>query len=431
MATWVQRHWDPSFDAPSRADRRGGRYLAYLPDRLSSRPLILSSELAGRALVVEAAVRDLAGTAGANGLEGLARFLLRSEAIASSKIEGLQVSSQQIALAELAQSDETITKGFTATAQLVANNITALRQAASTLATAPTVTIEGINGLHRALLPDERHRDLRTVQNWIGGSDWHPVNAQFVPPPETLVTELMDDLCEYINGGLHAPLVQAALVHAQFETIHPYADGNGRVGRALIHTVLVRRGLTTSALLPISLVLLTRSQDYLAGLTGYRHEGAADLPAAHQAAAEWLAMFLEATAVAVDQAKQFAAEVAELTHEWTARLAKHRATTGVRGMPRADSATARLLARLPEVPVLTARTVERALGVSFPAARTALEELADAGVLHRKSVDRQTTGYQAREVLDLLTFAERRLASTKWDTRQSKPQRHVPARPTT
>jgi Fic family protein len=75
----------------------------------------------------------------------------------------------------------------------------------------------------------------------------------------------MDDLCTYLNGGLHARLVQAALVHAQFETIHPYTDGNGRVGRALIHTVLVRRGLTPSALLPISLVLLTRSQEYLTG----------------------------------------------------------------------------------------------------------------------------------------------------------------------
>ncbi|MFD1045593.1 Fic family protein [Kibdelosporangium lantanae] len=430
MATWMPRVWEPSFDAPSRRGRRAGKYLAYVPDPLVSRPLVLSAELGGRAFDVESSLRELSGTSTmATCLEGLARFLLRSEAMASSRIEGLQVSAQQVALAELAQTDESVTRGFTANAQLVANNITAVRQAATALAASRAVTVSDVDGLHQALLPEEKHHGVRTVQNWIGGDDWHPIDADFVPPPPECVADLMDDLCAYLNGGLHAPLVQAALVHAQFETIHPYTDGNGRVGRALIHTVLVRRGLTPSALLPISLVLLTRSQEYLAGLTAFRHDGPAAGADAQEAVAAWLSMFLDAAAVAVDQAKQLGEAVAELTGEWTERVAVHRYRSGIRGVPRAGSATARLLELLPELPVLTARTVQRTLGVSFPQARQALEGLADAGVLYRKDVDRGTTGYLAREVFDLLTFTERRLASTRWDTREATPSRPVPRRP--
>jgi len=118
-----------------------------------------------------------------------------------------------------------------------------------------------------------------------------------------------------------------------------------------------------------------------------------------------------------------------LRSEWEARLSEHRSAAGVREAPRADSATARLLGRLPEAPIMTARSAQRLLGVSFPSARSALEELADAGILHRKSVERNTTGYLAVEVFDLLTYAERRLASTQFDTRIAPPNRPVPALP--
>ncbi|MGH3981901.1 MAG: Fic family protein, partial [Pseudonocardiaceae bacterium] len=201
-----------------------------------TRPVVLSAGLAAHAAQVESGVRALSIAPETRALEGLARFLLRSEAIASSRIEGMQVTPQQLALAELAQSEQLATVSFTRNAALVANNITTLRKAASDLATAPSITAEGIDDLHHALLPDEQHRGQRTVQNWIGGLD-----AQFVPPPPEHVGALMDDLVQYTTGGTHAALIQAALVHAQFETIHPYTDGNGRVGRALIHTVLSRR----------------------------------------------------------------------------------------------------------------------------------------------------------------------------------------------
>ncbi|WP_200902545.1 MULTISPECIES: Fic family protein [Protofrankia] len=202
---------------------------------------MVDAELDARCAQVEAVVRGLAHSPGARGLEGLARFLLRSEALASSRIEGLQVSAQQLALVELADTEGIPVRGFTANARLVANNIRALKQAAGELAEAPSITVADITNLHRALLPDHHPPGLRTVQNWIGGNDWHPLDADFVPPPPERVEPLMDDLALYMSGAGHSPLVQAGLVHAQFETIHPYTDGNGRVGRALIHTVLARR----------------------------------------------------------------------------------------------------------------------------------------------------------------------------------------------
>ena len=171
MAEWLPQHWEPSLDAPSRAGRQGGRFSAYRPDRLEGRPLALGGAVSARAADVEAAVRRLTLRPESRSLEGLARFLLRSEAIASSRIEGMQVSAQQVALAELAQTEELANASFSRTAQLVANNIIVLRTAATDLAESSAVTVGGIDGLHRALLPDERHHGLRRLQNWIGGND--------------------------------------------------------------------------------------------------------------------------------------------------------------------------------------------------------------------------------------------------------------------
>jgi len=429
MAEWLRRTWEPNHGAGTRAGRRGGAFLAYLPDPLASRPVVLDSAASSRVAEVESRVRTLTAGPETRVLEGLSRLLLRSEAIASSRIEGIQASAQQIALAELAQTDAPQVRGFTRDAQFVANNIAALRRATTDLAHAPGITVESIDELHRALLPDERHHGTRVVQNWIGGNDWHPIEADFVPPPPEHVPELMIDFVGYLNGALHSPLVQAALAHAQFETIHPYPDGNGRVGRALIHTVLTRRGLTPSAVLPVSLVLLTRSDDYLAGLTSYRHVGPATGADGGQGFAGWLTTFLDATDLAVGQVAKFAAELAELRDDWRDRLLEHRHRQGTPRAPRADSSLSRLLDHLPEAPLVTARTVQRMLDVSFPAAKNAAEALADAGILTRESVERGTTGYFARDVFDLLTFADRRLASTRWDTRKSPPARPVPARP--
>ena len=267
------------------------------------------------------------------------------------------------------------------------------------------------------------------MQNWIGGSDWHPLDADFVPPPPGEVARLMSDLAEYLSGAVHAPLIQAVLVHAQFETIDPFADGNGRVGRALIHTVLTRRGLTRAAVLPISLVLLTRSREYVDGLTSYRYRGPAGGPKAAAGINGWLEIFLRAVGVAVEQAREFIVDLEELHEQWSQLHASYRSSRGLSRPPRADAAVMRLLPVLHEIPVTTVQSAQRLLDISDPAARAALEELAEAKILSRKRVDRGTTAYLARDVFDLLTVTERRLASTRWDTRDSPPGRPAPARP--
>lgn len=429
MATWEQVVWQPGdVSGLPRVDRRSGPYRRYVPDELEARPLTLPSDLARRIATVERDIRRLNALGGEN-LASIARLLLRSEAIASSRIEGLAPSARQVALAELG--DRESVRGVSAQARLVANNMTVVRNATTSLVGADAVTVDQIVALHRALLPDEfRHHGLREVQNWIGGSDWHPLGAEFVPPAPHRVPSLMADLVDYLNGAAHAPLVQAAVVHGQFETVHPFTDGNGRVGRALIHTVLTRGGLTPTAVLPISLVLATLQEQYVAGLTSYRYSGPPHKDAAMSGMRAWIAAFVEAAEVAVVESRALVDTVASLRGEWNERLSAHRASTGLRASPRADSAVARLLAALPEAAVLTARTVQEVLGVSHPAANAALDELQGAGILSVRSIERNTRAYLADEVLDLITHVERKLASTKFDTRVSAPVRPVPARRT-
>lgn len=428
MGSWEWAEWEPSADtALTRNDRRSGRYRRYLPSPLEDLAITFDAELSRALADAEAAARALSGR-DADSLASIARFLLRSEAIASSQIEGLAPSPQQVALAELGAQESV--RGVSDQAQLVANNMTVVRQATTDLVSAPEVSLEHIIALQAALLPGEpRHHGLRQVQNWIGGSNRHPLDADFVPPPFEQVPQLMADLVSYLDGAAHAPIVQAALVHAQFETIHPFVDGNGRVGRALIHTVLTRRGLTPTAVLPVSLVLATLRETYVTGLTRFRYEGSHSDPRVLGGVRDWIVTFASACRLAAEQASDLAQRIGLLEEEWTDRLTSHRGSQGVRPRPRADSATARLLHSLPEAPVVTARTLQRILGVSFNAAAAALDELRNAGVLQTRAIERGTTAYIATEVLDLITVAERRLASTAFDTRSSTPNRPVAALP--
>lgn len=431
MAHWEDAWWEPSTNGGlRRRDRRGGDYATYVPDLLASIELSVPPDLDASLAAAERAVRTLVGSPGASDLDRLSRFLLRSEAIASSMIEGVAPSSRQIAIAELADAEDEPVRRASEQAHLVASNIRIIRRATAELAQDRPLTSADVVGLHRSLVPPEHH-GFRTVQNWIGGSRWHPLDAEFVPPAPTRVPELVADIVSYMNGATHAPLVQAALTHAQFETVHPFTDGNGRVGRALIHTVLARRGLTANAVLPVSIVLATLSDAYVRGLTAFRHATPPGSEAARRATVEWLRVFTDATITSVDQARLLVAEIAALREEWTERLATWRSAQGVRPTPRADSATARLLVDLPETPVVTVGTVARSLGVSVVAARQALEELHGARILTTRSLGQGTTGYMSDEVLELVDFAERQLASTRFDTRAAAPTRAVPALPGT
>lgn len=428
MATWEDDHWEsPINSGVPTAELRSGTYQRYVPDFVEGIGLAIDGEVSRAGATLERSIRTLNGP-GAEGLAGIARFLLRSEAIASSRIEGIAPSAQQVALAELGLSENV--RGVSEQAKLVANNMTIVREATTRLVETETVTVEDIIELHRSLLPDEpRHHGLREVPNWIGTSPWTPIGAEYVPPDPDRVPGLMSDLVNYLNGAAHAPVIHAAVVHAQFETIHPFTDGNGRVGRALIHTVLARRGLTDRAVLPISLVLATLSDKYVAGLSAYRHASPAGSHEASEATNAWLATFVDAATVAVKQSEKLVHQIETLRRSWTERLTAHRVESGLRPSPRADSATARLLEKLPEAPVVTATSLARILGVSFPAASGALDELTQAGILATKAIERGATAFIAREVVDLVTYSERALASTQFDTLAARPSRPVPAKP--
>ncbi len=405
-----------------RRDRQGCDYHAYLPDLLSGRAINLTGETAADVADAERAVARLNAEAKALvDTEAIARLLLRAEAVASSLIEGLAVGGRRLLKAEAARvmGDEP----SDVTAVEVLNNIEAMSWAVETLSNAPSITVDDILSIHRRLLagtrPEEHGGVFRTTQNWIGGSEYNPCSAEFIPPPPEHVQALLEDLCTFCNGDSLPAVAQAAMAHAQFETIHPFVDGNGRTGRALIHLVLRRRGLAPHVLPPVSLVLATWATDYVAGLTATRYSGTQTSAAAQDGLNRWTGLFATATRRSVSDAEQYEARVMEIQTGWRKRL----------GGVRANSAADLLINALPGAPIVTVQSAATLIGRSEQAANQAVARLADAGVLRQISVGRRNRAFEATEMIDAFTDLERGLAGPEADTNFSPPSRTVPRRP--
>jgi Fic family protein len=399
MSQVVRRRWASDLGAPSREARRPCEYGAYVPDRLAGREIALDGSVAAEVSEAEAAIARLnVDAAGLVDTEALSRILLRAESIASSKIEGLEIGARRLLRAEAA------------------------RDLGDQHLEGRPITVELLLDLHRRLLAASRlvahGGHLRDVQNWIGGSDYNPCSAAFVPPPPEAVADLMGDLVAFCNEESLPTVAQAALAHAQFETIHPFVDGNGRIGRALIQLVFRRRGLTRRVLPPVSLVLATWAKDYVGGLAATRYRGPATSRAAHEGMNLWVGRFASACTRAVADAERFEQRARAIKTEWRERL----------GRVRARSATELLLRGLVGAPIVTVNSGSDLIHRSFVQTNEAVGRLVDAGILNQVTVGRRNRAFEAPDIIAAFTDFERQLASPGGDTRTSKPARPVPRR---
>lgn len=359
----------------------GRRARAWVPETLTRRDLALR-EPAVRATERAAALCRRASDELPLEWEPLARLLLRSEGIASSAIEGVRAPAVAIAAAELDP-----TAGGDAT--WIADNLAAVRRSIDD-AHRRRLDVTALNRWHRALMANTTHLPRRLIgrprdaQGWIGGTS--PLDAALVTPPPERIGALLDDLVAFANRTDVDPLTQAAVAHAQFETIHPYADGNGRVGRVLAGWVLTRR-LQLVHPPPVSVGIARDRGGYLSGLTLFR---LGDVDA-------WVRWFADVVAGASEASIALVRAVEELQRRWTDRLAS----------VRVDAAARRVPPLLPQHPVLAASTVSGALGISERAARSALDALAEHGIVTPYEPGRRPRGrprrwWAAQELLDLV-----------------------------
>lgn len=389
---YATRTWqhDPTLDAPAKY-RRACRYDAFMPQPLGALPVTLEATIAGVVQDAENAIRKLNALA-QPALQPLGRLLLRTESIASSRIEGLQLDLRRLARAEA--SFERGERVGSVTAEVLAN-IGAMELAIEEATQAPAFRVRDIQSIHRRLMAGTTSASriagvIRTTQNWIGGNDYNPCGADFVPPPPEQVQDLLNDLCDAINDERLPPLVQAALVHAQFETIHPFADGNGRTGRALIHVVLRRREVAPAYVPPVSVVLGRDKARYIGGLTRFRGDGVET----------WIEQFAAATAQAAGLAASYMHRVRVLQNEWVGRLRSHQ------DAPRQDAAAWAILDVLPGYPIITGPLAQAATGRSRPQVYVALGQLERAGILRALSQSRRNRSWEAAGLLGILEGLE-------------------------
>ncbi|MGK2877776.1 MAG: Fic family protein [Solirubrobacterales bacterium] len=368
----------------TKAARKPITIRAYLPEPIANRDYLLDAQLASQLSTAEHECAKLESQRDQLGLDGIARQLLRSESVASSRIEGYLISSRRLARAAVSEMRDQ-------NAQTVLGNVAAVAAALDLAARPEAFTLRTFVSIHKLLFAGTADEKLagriRTTQNWIGGSASSPAGAEFIPPPAGALEELLVDLAAFCNRTDLPPVLQAAIAHAQFETIHPFMDGNGRAGRALIPMLLRRRGTIAQAIPPISLFLANRSSRYVQGLTNYRL-GYAD---------DWFEFFALAATDAAAAASVLAKSIRELQGDWL-ELA---------GRPRAGSAARKLIQTLPEHPILSLGSAMEITGASDEACRRALNSLERSGVLNERTAGKRNRIWESVGLFALFDEFER------------------------
>lgn len=371
-------------------------YRAFVPHPISDLQVTLSGVTAADVADAEAALARLRERSdGGPGLEALTRRLMRSEAIASSWIEALRVSHRRLAEAEQGAPGSRYDE-----ARRVLGNVRAMLAAVEVGASGRPLDLDDLRSLHGALLSTsnvradvERSGQFRTEPVFIGGTS--PDNAEYVGPPPEHVTELLADLVVFVNEREDlSPVVVAGIAHAQYESIHPHHDGNGRVGRCLVHTVL-RRTSDTAALPPLSVAFARPASRYVEGLTAYRN---GDVDA-------WISVFSTAITFACAAALRLGEEVVEMRDRWAQQLTDRRKAAG-RKTPRSDAAVIAALDALVEMPAFHTRDLAERLQRTWRAAQDAVIELVDAKIVREVSAGKGSRMYEAGEVFALLDAFE-------------------------
>lgn len=303
-----------------------------------------------------------------------ASILLRSESASSSEVENLTSSAKQVALAEIGESKS-------GNARLVVANVRAMTAA---IDMSDHLDEDSIIAMQDALLRDtapEYTGRWRDQQVWIGGGSISPHAATFVPPHQIRVPALMTDVVAFAQRTDVPVLIQAAIAHAQFETIHPFPDGNGRTGRALLQGMFRHAGLTRNVTVPVSAGLLHDTDAYFSALTEYR-AGRPDAIVTNVA---------EASFAAVQNGRALVGDIQAAAKRWDSQV-----------IARSDSSVHRVKKYLLGQPVVNTKTVAAELGISEVAAQGAIDRLVEAEVLIKASAGNRNRIWQAPEILAAL-----------------------------
>jgi Fic family protein len=372
------RAWDaqPDSGESRRAQLRArGPYEAAVPPTIAK--LALPALSTDSTLAAEDAIAELSRFDGQVGAIAapFSAILLRSESAASSEIEQLTASAKNVALAELG-------RAAGQNSQLIVGNVRAMEAA---IQMAEDLDVSTIIAMQSEILRDDQPQHTghwRTEQVWIGGGYGNsPHGASFVPPHHDRVERLMDDLVAFARRTDLPALPQIAIAHAQFETIHPFPDGNGRTGRALVQAMLHRLGITRNVTVPVSAGLLRDTRGYFGALTAYR---AGDVEPI-------ILAFAKASADAIVNGRQLVVDLTTIRSGW------EQTTTA-----RAGSAGRRLLEVLQRQPVIDANLAAAELGVTPMNAQSGIERLVSDGILYQIGSASRNRAYEAREVLAAL-----------------------------
>jgi len=370
--------------AASLTRRAPATYQAAVPAFIADLDARPSSEVLAEA---EAATVELTrfDTDLGNRVSAFAPVLLRSEAASSSQIENLTASARAILTAELGGKSGS-------NAMLIAANTHAMQAAIKLADEMSSQTIQAVHEVLMATQPQHTPGEWRTEPVWIGTNTESPHGATFVAPSSERVPELIQDVVDFAMRDDIPALVQVAVVHAQFETIHPFSDGNGRTGRALAQAVLRRRGITRNVAVPVSAGLIGDISGYHDALTAYR---VGDIDPIVRA-------FANASERAVVNSRRLVSDIDEIKSRWKENV-----------KARSDSGVWPLLDLLACRPVLDAENAARELGVSRTNVYTLLNSLVEKGVLQSKAEHKMGPFWRNDEILGAIDrFAERAIRRT-------------------